>query len=117
MATWLLTRRLHPIGPSQVMEALMRCRAENPWARYWGVCNDITYELSACLKEEKLEFRAPRQAKYVGCQVVWLCGPLIQWEWRGWGWTTIHAAGICTSIISAAFLLQIPKAVGREACG
>ncbi len=45
------------------MEALVRCREANPVGRYWGVCNEHTFDLTKCLAEEKKEFRAPRQAK------------------------------------------------------
>eukprot|EP00955_Chlamydomonas_euryale_P099906 365251-Chlamydomonas_euryale.AAC.7 len=47
----------------QYMEALVQCRKENRVARYWGACNQHTYDLSKCLVEEKRESRAPRQAK------------------------------------------------------
>jgi hypothetical protein len=34
-------------------------------ARYWGACNDITYQLSKCLVVEKKQARAGRQARCV----------------------------------------------------
>lgn len=57
------THMLSPSCSSQYMEALVKCREANPVMRYWGECNEITYQLSKCLVEEKKEFRAPRQAK------------------------------------------------------
>mmetsp|Transcript_2523 Transcript_2523/g.4265 ORF Transcript_2523/g.4265 Transcript_2523/m.4265 type:complete len:131 (-) Transcript_2523:2523-2915(-) len=49
----------------KVMEALVQCRLDNPIHRYWGACNQVTFDLSKCLVEEKKEYRAPRQAKYI----------------------------------------------------
>ena len=48
----------------QYMEALVECRKQNPWRRYAGECNDITYQLTKCLGEEKKIVREPRQKKY-----------------------------------------------------
>jgi hypothetical protein len=46
------------------MEALVKCREDHSLlVRYTGVCNQITYDLTECLKIEKKEARAPRQAK------------------------------------------------------
>jgi hypothetical protein len=41
-------------------------------ARYWGACNDITYQLSKCLVVEKKQARAGRQAR---CVLRLLIGP------------------------------------------
>lgn len=35
------------------MEALVQCRKEHPYSKFWGACSDITWELSNCLKHEK----------------------------------------------------------------
>jgi hypothetical protein len=49
----------------QYMEALVQCRKDNRFSRYLGACNEITYDLSACLVKEKTVARADRQAKWV----------------------------------------------------
>ncbi|KAG2434257.1 hypothetical protein HXX76_007982 [Chlamydomonas incerta] len=46
------------------MEALLECRKENPYRKFFGVCSEITWELSMCLKEEKKVTREPRQKRY-----------------------------------------------------
>ena len=32
------------------MEALQLCHAENPYAKFWGACNDYKYELDRCFR-------------------------------------------------------------------
>lgn len=39
----------HLVLPTQVMEALVKCREANPVNRFWGACNEVTYELSKCV--------------------------------------------------------------------
>jgi hypothetical protein len=56
--------------PMKYMEALKQCRKEHPFRRYAGVCSEITWDLSRCLKEEKKIVREPRQQRF---QV--RCGP------------------------------------------
>lgn len=46
------------------MEALVQCRKEHPYSKFWGACSDITWELSNCLKHEKQVVREPRQKRY-----------------------------------------------------
>ena len=41
------------LRPLQQILALHRCHDDNPWAKYWGVCNDTLAELRACFKNEK----------------------------------------------------------------
>ncbi|PNH12259.1 hypothetical protein TSOC_000861 [Tetrabaena socialis] len=53
----------HPMC-GKYMEALVQCRKENPYRKFVGVCSEITWELSACLKEEKKGVREPRQQRY-----------------------------------------------------
>lgn len=48
----------------KVMEALVACREQHSYHKFFGACNDITWELSNCLKEEKRVARAPRQERY-----------------------------------------------------
>lgn len=42
----------HPSCKEQIL-ALHKCHDDNPWAKYWGVCNDTLAELRACFKNEK----------------------------------------------------------------
>ncbi|EFJ46120.1 hypothetical protein VOLCADRAFT_121100 [Volvox carteri f. nagariensis] len=53
----------HPLC-GKYMEALMQCRKENPYRKYVGVCSEITWQLSACLKQEKKIVREPRQKRF-----------------------------------------------------
>ncbi|GIL90138.1 hypothetical protein Vretimale_13880 [Volvox reticuliferus] len=53
----------HPLC-GKYMEALVQCRKENPYRKFFGVCSEITYDLSACLKKEKKIVREPRQKRY-----------------------------------------------------
>ncbi|KXZ55815.1 hypothetical protein GPECTOR_2g1366 [Gonium pectorale] len=53
----------HPIC-GKYMEALVQCRKDNPYRKYFGVCSDITWDLSMCLKQEKKVVREPRQKQY-----------------------------------------------------
>lgn len=46
------------------MEALVQCRKEHPYRKFFGVCSEITWDLSVCLKEEKKVTREPRQKRY-----------------------------------------------------
>lgn len=41
------------LRPLQQILALHKCHDDNPWAKYWGVCNDTLAELRACFKNEK----------------------------------------------------------------
>jgi COX assembly protein 2 len=42
----------HPLCEEQV-QALVRCHEERNVAKWFGACNDVKRELSACLREEK----------------------------------------------------------------
>eukprot|EP00798_Chlamydomonas_sp_ICE-L_P005920 gene5920-33492_t len=53
----------HPMC-GKYMEAMIKCRERNPIRRYFGDCNDETWDLTKCLTIEKRETRAPRQAKF-----------------------------------------------------
>ncbi|KAG2491918.1 hypothetical protein HYH03_009865 [Edaphochlamys debaryana] len=53
----------HPMC-GKYMEELLKCRAENPYRKFIGVCSEITWDLSACLKEEKKAVREPRVKKF-----------------------------------------------------
>lgn len=58
-----LIPELHPLC-GKYMEALKQCRKEHPFRKYVGVCSEITWDLSLCLKEEKKIVREPRQQRY-----------------------------------------------------
>ncbi|GLC44545.1 hypothetical protein PLESTM_001611700 [Pleodorina starrii] len=53
----------HPLC-GKYMEALVQCRKENPYRKFLGVCSEITWDLSDCLKQEKKIVREPRQKRY-----------------------------------------------------
>mmetsp|Transcript_5666 Transcript_5666/g.14472 ORF Transcript_5666/g.14472 Transcript_5666/m.14472 type:complete len:84 (-) Transcript_5666:624-875(-) len=36
------------------IEALINCHADNPVAKFWGVCNDVKVDLVKCFAEEKV---------------------------------------------------------------
>lgn len=38
----------------QTIEALIKCHADHPFAKFWGVCNDQKWALDRCLREEKV---------------------------------------------------------------
>ncbi|PRW44355.1 G8 domain-containing [Chlorella sorokiniana] len=42
----------HPSCKEQIL-ALHKCHDDNPFAKYWGVCNETLAELRACFKNEK----------------------------------------------------------------
>ena len=44
----------------QEIEALIRCHKENPYAKFWGKCNQVKWELDACFREEKALNRCER---------------------------------------------------------
>ncbi len=44
--------RQHPHCVSQIDE-LEACHAENPIAKFWGVCNEAKWALDRCLREQK----------------------------------------------------------------
>jgi COX assembly protein 2 len=50
-----LSRRLTspPSFHLQAIEALVACHAENPLAKFWGVCNGQKWALDRCFREEK----------------------------------------------------------------
>ncbi len=37
----------------QEIEALIKCHKEHPYAKFWGKCNQVKWELDACFREEK----------------------------------------------------------------
>jgi COX assembly protein 2 len=37
----------------QAIEALVACHADNPLAKFWGVCNAQKWALDRCFREEK----------------------------------------------------------------
>ncbi|GFR47871.1 hypothetical protein Agub_g9680 [Astrephomene gubernaculifera] len=53
----------HPLC-GKYMEALQQCRKDNPYQKFFGVCSEITWDLSTCLKKEKKIVREPRQKRY-----------------------------------------------------
>ena len=44
----------------QEIEALIRCHKEHPYAKFWGKCNQVKWELDACFREEKALNRCER---------------------------------------------------------
>ena len=47
-----LHKNKHPHCVSQIDE-LEACHAENPIAKFWGVCNEAKWALDRCLREQK----------------------------------------------------------------
>lgn len=43
-------------APQQIL-ALKQCHRDNPWAKYWGVCNQVAKDLNSCFKGEKVAKR------------------------------------------------------------
>lgn len=41
----------------QLIEALQRCHKDRPYAKFWGACNQIKWDLDNCFKEEKKPLR------------------------------------------------------------
>ncbi len=37
----------------QEIEALIKCHQEHPYAKFWGKCNQVKWELDACFRQEK----------------------------------------------------------------
>ena len=37
----------------QEINALIRCHQEHPYAKFWGKCNQVKWELDACFRQEK----------------------------------------------------------------
>jgi COX assembly protein 2 len=47
-----LYKSKHPHCVKQIDE-LVACHAENPIAKFWGVCNEAKWALDRCLREQK----------------------------------------------------------------
>ena len=47
-----LHKSKHPHCVSQI-DDLESCHAENPIAKFWGVCNEAKWALDRCLREQK----------------------------------------------------------------
>mmetsp|Transcript_29345 Transcript_29345/g.53845 ORF Transcript_29345/g.53845 Transcript_29345/m.53845 type:complete len:97 (+) Transcript_29345:90-380(+) len=58
-----LLPELHPMCGKLMIE-LKECWKVNEYSKFRGACNEYSYELSKCLKKEKLEARAPRLQKF-----------------------------------------------------
>ena len=39
----------------QLIKKLQECHDDHPIAKFWGVCNDVKYELDACFRAEVLQ--------------------------------------------------------------
>lgn len=61
------------VAALQYMEALVACRDANPYHKFFGACNEHTFDLSKCLKEEKKVARAPRQVLRWGTHAPAVC--------------------------------------------
>ena len=46
-----------PPRPAQLVDLLVSCHDEKPYAKFWGACNDAKVAMDACFREEKEEKR------------------------------------------------------------
>ncbi len=53
MQPWSLQVRLLTASRLQEIEALIKCHQEHPYAKFWGQCNQVKWELDACFRQEK----------------------------------------------------------------
>lgn len=50
-------RRLPPPPRAQLVELLVQCHDEKPYAKFWGACNDPKVAMDDCFRAEKEEKR------------------------------------------------------------
>lgn len=51
-----LTIHKHP-DCAEIIEKFKKCHEDHPIAKYWGVCNDLKFELDRCFRQEKVHRR------------------------------------------------------------
>lgn len=54
--------RPHP-RCQKIVDLLLQCHEENPYAKYWGACNDPKIALDKCLRQEKEDRRKANAEK------------------------------------------------------
>lgn len=52
-----LSPHLHTDNCNELIKLLRDCHSENPFLRFFGVCNSEDHKMIKCLKEERLQRR------------------------------------------------------------
>ncbi|CAM9682222.1 unnamed protein product [Chrysoparadoxa australica] len=63
--------RPHPTC-QEVIKALIECHESNPYAKFWGTCNDQKRALDKCFAEEKEVKRKENYEKGMKTEAAWL---------------------------------------------